>query len=110
MQAAQLTALARWAETYWKAPRIRLEATGMRSQVAALVAAALEPRLFSEIEIHSGMRSLSYLFDQPVTYSEAPELFCLDFYRDFDIDRLAALASPTKIVQRAFLELTPKKN
>jgi hypothetical protein len=110
MEAAQLIALARWAQIYWQAPRVRLEATGMRSQVAALVASALEPQLFSEIEIHSGMRSLSYIFDQPVTYSDAPDLFCLDLYRDFDLDRLEALANPTKIVQRDFLELTPKKN
>ena len=43
------------------------------------------------------MRSLGHLLDTPVAFRAAPELFCLDLYRDFDIDRLAALAEPTKV-------------
>jgi len=27
-------------------------------------------------------------------------LFCLDLYKDFDIDTLAALAEPTKVTQK----------
>jgi len=27
----------------------------------------------------------------------APEVLCLDLYREFDVDRLTALAEPTKI-------------
>jgi len=109
-EAAQLIALARWAKGQWNAPRLRLEGTGMRSQVVSLVASALMPDLFSSVEIHSGMRSLRYLFDNPVTYGDAPDLFCLDLYRDFDVDQLTALAAPTKIIERDYLELTPKAN
>ena len=43
------------------------------------------------------MTSLNYLLDTPVPYRSAPDLFCLDLYKYFDIDRLAALASPVKI-------------
>src|SRR5208282_3426009 len=96
LEAAQLIALARWAKEYWQAPRVRLESTGMRSQVVSLIATALMPDLFSAVEIHRGMRSLRYLFDNPVTYGEAPDLFCLDLYRDFDLDQLTALSAPTK--------------
>jgi hypothetical protein len=44
------------------------------------------------------MKSLSYLIDTPVPFRSAPELFCLDFYLYFDIDTLANLAAPGKIV------------
>jgi len=40
---------------------------------------------------------LSYLLDAPVPYRSAPDLFCLDLYKYFDIDRLAMLAFPVKV-------------
>jgi dienelactone hydrolase len=78
-------------------PKVRLETAGIRSQVVALVAAAMEPELFSEIYSDNAMLSLSYLLDTPVPYRLAPDLFCLDLYKDFDIDRLAVVAAPVKI-------------
>jgi len=110
MEAAQLIALARWAKEYWHAPRLRVESTGLRSQMVSLIASALVPDLFSSVEIHGGMHSLRYLFDNPVTYADAPDVFCLDFYRDFDLDQLKALAAPTRIMERDYLELTAKAN
>jgi len=88
LQVAQLIALAEWL-----APGpVRLEADGIRTQVIALAAAALEPRLFSAVGVRNGMRSLAHLFEAPVEYRSAPELFCLDLYRHFDLDELTALA------------------
>jgi hypothetical protein len=75
-----------------------------------LIASALVPDLFASVEIHGGMHSLRYLFDNPVTYGDAPDLFCLDLYRDFDLDQLKALSGPTKIIERDYLELTAKAN
>jgi hypothetical protein len=43
------------------------------------------------------MTSLSYLLDAPVPYRSAPDLFCLDLYKYFDIDSIVAIAAPTKI-------------
>jgi hypothetical protein len=43
------------------------------------------------------MRSLSYALDRPVRFEQAPELFCLDLYKDFDIDRLEAMTAPAKV-------------
>ena len=77
--------------------KIRLETVGIRSQTLALVAAAIEPDLFSEIYSDNAMGSFSYLLDTPVPYRTAPDLFCLDLYKYFDIDRLAILASPVRI-------------
>jgi hypothetical protein len=51
----------------------------------------------------NAMKSLSYLLDKPVPFRSAPELFCLDLYKDFDVDSLSALASPTEIVETSFV-------
>ena len=109
LQAAQLVRIARWAEQKSGTTKVRLEVSGIRNQAAALVAAALEPGLFSEIKVRDGMRSLSYLLEKPVTYAQAPELFCLDLYREFDIDRLEALAAPVTVQSRQPRELTASK-
>jgi hypothetical protein len=46
---------------------LRLEATDIRSQVVATVAAAFEPGLFRELVIHDGMPSLGFPLDASVT-------------------------------------------
>lgn len=97
IEAAQLLAVGHWlrGRSGTKAPRI--EATGRRSQLAALVAAALEPTLFSEIVVRDGMKTLGELLDKPVEFGDSPDLFCLDLYKETDIDRLTALAAPTVV-------------
>jgi hypothetical protein len=105
MEAAQLVGIAQWAQSHWAPSRLRLESSGIRTQVVSLVAAALEPHLFSEVAIHDGMHSLSYLMQKPVTYEEASDLFCLDLYKDFDLDSLAAAAEPTKVINDSYVEL-----
>jgi len=93
IQAAQIIGIARWLCERSGAGQVRIESTGPRSQIASLVSAALEPALFSRFEIHGGMESLAYLLEAPVTYEAAPDLFCLDLFKEFDIDRLTALAN-----------------
>lgn len=105
MEAAQLIRIAHWATERAGVPSVRLEATGMRTQAVALVAASLAPGLFSEVWVGTGIHSLSYLLDLPVTIEQAPELFCLDLYKDFDIDSLEALAAPAKVHVAHYLEL-----
>jgi dienelactone hydrolase len=109
-QAAQLAQITRWIKERGGASRARLEATGIRSQVAALVAVALEPELFSEVVVHEGMPTLGYLLQAPVTFQEAPELFCLDLYKRFDLDRLAAMAPATKVTLERYVKPPAKKN
>jgi hypothetical protein len=92
MQAAQLIGIARWLVHRTGAKQVRIESTGARSQLTALTAAALEPTQFSGVEIHDGVERLAKVLDAPVTYEAAPDLFCLDLYKEFDIDRLSALA------------------
>jgi dienelactone hydrolase len=106
LEAAQLVGIAQWARQQFQPTRVRVEATGPRSQMRALVAAALEPSLFSEVAAHQGMKSLSYLLEKPVSYEAAPDLFCLDLYRDFDLDRLAVIAKPANVAHQDDLELS----
>ncbi len=99
LEAAQLIALAQWFAKLSKA-RVRLEATGMRSQLTALIASGLAPDVFSAVVIRDGIPTLGYVLDAPVAYRSAPDLFCQDLYKEFDLDRLAALAEPTRVTQK----------
>jgi hypothetical protein len=109
LEVAQLLEITRWLQTRAAATKIRLESTGMRNQVVAIVAAALRPGLFSEVVIRDGIRSLNYLLDTPVEYQMAPDLFCLDLFKEFDLDRLEALILPTKIHHASRLQEKPAR-
>ena len=98
VEAAQLIAVAHWMRERTPGVTLRLESTGRRSQVVALIAASLDPGLFSEVAIREGMASLKYLLEAPVRFQDAPDLFCLDLYREFDVDQLAALGGSTKVL------------
>ena len=102
--AAQLIEVGNWMRNRSNATRLRLETTGLRSQVAALAAAALQPDLFSEIVVNKGAHSLHYILDKPVEYSQAPEIFCLDLLKYFDLDRLAVLAEGTRVSTASTLD------
>jgi len=108
LETAQLIEIAHWMKDRAGVPKMRLEATGISSQVIATVAAALEPDLFSHVVVHSGMRSLGFLLDAPVTFAEAPDLFCLDLYKDFDLDRLANMAVPATVTVERYVAVKPK--
>jgi dienelactone hydrolase len=97
MRAAQLLAISRWMKA--EAPSlssIRIESTGIRSQVAALVAAAAEPGSFSELLVYQGLPSVRAVLDLPIRYENVPEVFCPGLSGEFDLDRLAAIAAPTR--------------
>ena len=97
MQAAQLIRISQWIRERAGAQKVRLESRGIRTQTIGLVAAALQPDLFSELSVHEGMSSLAWVLQKPVTFDEAPELFCLDLYKEFDLDRLATIAAPAQV-------------
>lgn len=106
IEVAQLMGIAGWARQQFRPSRIRIETTGPRSQLQGLVAAALDPAMFSEVASRRGINSLSFLLEKPVPYEAAPDLFCLDLYRDFEIDRLTTLARPTKVVREDDLKIS----
>jgi dienelactone hydrolase len=94
LEAAQLAALAEWLGTNSEG-KVRVHASGIRSQMIALVAAALHPEIFANVEIRDGMTSLQHLLDKPVEYEAAADLFCLDLYKKLDVNDLVALGTPS---------------
>ncbi len=66
-----------------------------------MVAVALQPELFSSFDAQKAIPSMMYAFDHPLTYHDAPELMCLDLYRDFDFNILSAMAAPVKVDLKA---------
>jgi hypothetical protein len=96
IEAAHLIGIANWLKQRGAAS-VRVEASGMRNQVVTMVAAALDPSMFSEVVVRNGIPSLRYLIDKPVPYMEAPDLFCLDLYKVTDLDRLSELSAPTTV-------------
>jgi hypothetical protein len=72
-----------------------------------VTAAALEPSLFSNILVRNGMPSFKYLLEKPVRFQEAPELFCLDLHKLFDLDAIVSVAEPTGIVQQGSNQACP---
>ncbi len=101
MEAAQLAATAAWLTHKAGQPSATIEAIGPRSQLASLIAAAITPSQFSRVVVRKGMPSLAVIFKQPVKFREAPDLFCEDLYKMFDIDSLAALSAPASVQQVA---------
>jgi len=113
IETAQVTGVAQWlsqASTYgssspgsalpdapYAGQKIELLTLGPRSEVVALVAAALEPNRFSSFKVENAIHSLSELFSGKLSYAEIPELVCLDLYKTFDVDQLIDLAAPTAI-------------
>jgi hypothetical protein len=103
-EVAQLIGVSQWLKETTGAHHVRLESTGMRSQVVALAASAVQGGLFQEIAIREGMVSLKYLLDRPVDQKDAPDLFCFDLYKEFDISQLAVLAEPAKVAENYLAE------
>ena len=109
LQAAQLIRIAQWAMQTAHVTQVRIEADGIRSQLDGLIAAAIEPDLFAGVSVRNGMQSLRYALDLPVTFYQAPEIFCLDLYKEFDIEQIVALAGPAKVLQTDFLKIPAKQ-
>ena len=109
LEVAQLLATAKWFQATSGGHKIGLETQGIRSQIVALSAAATAPDLFNSIVSNNAIDSLGFLMDGPILFRSAPELFCLDLYKYFDIDRLEAMAEPTKIEVGRRAKITPAK-
>jgi dienelactone hydrolase len=100
MEAAELLDIVRWVAQRAHTAKLRVETCGMRTQLVALLASATHPELFSDVEIRDGIGSLADVLKKPVEYSAAPDLFCLDLLRETDLDRLAALSAPVRVVNQ----------
>jgi dienelactone hydrolase len=103
LEVAQLLAVTHWLRATTGTPSIQVETNGIRDQVIALIAASIEPNMFSDVTNRNAMKSLAYILDKPVPLRSAPELFCLDLYRDFDIDTFTELSSPAMVYRASLI-------
>jgi len=97
IEVEQLLAVSRWLRTESGRPNIRVQTVGMRSQIVAMIAAALSPDLYGTVVSDDAIESLGSLIDGPLVFRTAPELFCLDLYKYFDVDLFAAMAEPVRV-------------
>lgn len=97
VEVAQLLALTRWMKQHLGANKVRLDVTGMRMQLVALTASAIAPDLYSQVTVHEGIQSLGYLLTAPVHYESSADMFCLDLYKDFDLNEITALGGKTAV-------------
>jgi hypothetical protein len=98
LETAELIEIARLMKNRAHQEKVRLESSGIRSQVVSLLGSAFEPGMFSEVITRDGMRSLDYVLQKPVEYEAAPDLFCLDLLRETNLDRLTALSVPVRVL------------
>lgn len=92
IQASQIAATARWAQTEFGAP-VELIAVGPRSTLVALCAAALERHAISKIETRDSFGSLKDILTTNLSVDKAPELFCFGLLESFDIPLLRQLSA-----------------
>jgi len=105
IEVAEVVELAKWLCARSGHQTIRIESRGIRTQTVALLAVALEPALFSDFVARQGMTSFGYLLNLPVRSDDAGELFCLDLYKEFDVDELEAMSGGVRVIRRDSLEV-----
>ncbi len=97
-QVAQTIALARWAKKLAGAPKVRLVTGGFPQGFMALMAAAMEPGLFSDIRAEVGYYlSLVGLYERETEYIHHQAMFVPDLLTVADIPQLEALAEGVTI-------------
>jgi hypothetical protein len=97
IQASQVAAVARWAAARHPDNPVTVVASGPRSSVFALVAAALEPQAVAGAELHGALGSLKEVIEQNWAVSEKPELFCFGLLETQDLKQLTALVAPRPV-------------
>ena len=90
-QVAQVLACARFAAADLPAGRLELVGDGQITAVVALLAAALEPELFSKITAYGTVASLVHLIEGAERYESYQSLFCFGLLEVADIPQMAAL-------------------
>jgi dienelactone hydrolase len=99
LQAAQLVSVARWSRERHGAP-VDVLATGPRTSLVALAAAALEEKAIAGVEVEGSRASLHEVIRENRTVDQMPEVFCFGLLEVADVKQLAALVAPRPVVLR----------
>jgi dienelactone hydrolase len=96
VQGSQLAAVGRWSAEEHMGP-VTVVAVGPRVSVAALVAAALDPKAIAGLELHGARGSLKEIIEQNRSVDQMPEMFCFGLLEATDVKHLAALVAPRPV-------------
>jgi len=99
VQTAQILALSRWVRQATGVSRLNLVSVGLRTYIASLVAAALEPQIYNKLTTSSPVASLAELIEIPCRYNDDLPLFCVGLLEVADIRELKALLPHVALVQ-----------
>jgi hypothetical protein len=92
IEAAQVTAVSRWALEQFKSSAA-VQTIGPRSSLVALVAKALEPKHVGELKPGQHIEDLHGILRNNWTVSDKPEMFCFGLLEHFNVPQLQALAA-----------------
>jgi hypothetical protein len=101
VQACQVAAVARWAETKFRNGPLVVVALGPRTSLISLVAAGVEENAIGGLELHGAWVSLKDMIKADWTMAQAPEAFCPGLLEQFDVPKLEGLVKPRPLVRRA---------
>ena len=104
MEAAQLIRITRWASQGPVFPRSGSKPKESAARALRLWQPPWNRSCSPRSSYRNGMHSLSYLLDAPVKFEQAPELFCLDLFKYFDIDSLEAMPAPAEVRTTHYVE------
>ncbi len=100
LQASQIAGIARWAHTQNANQPVSIQAVGPRSSLFTLIAAALEEKAITSVELSSPLKSLHDVINQNWSVDKYPELFCFGLLDSFDLPQLEALVKPRVVVKK----------
>jgi hypothetical protein len=102
VQADQLQAVTRWANTQFGEPLQRQIVIGPRIALAALIAAATDDdeERPQQLELHGSLGSLREIIENNWSVDQYPELFCFGLLQHCDIDDLIELAGPCEVARK----------
>jgi hypothetical protein len=102
VQADQLQAVTRWANSEFGKPVKQIVAVGPRVALAALLAAATaaDKERSQQLVLHDSIASLREVIEKNWSVEEYPEMFCFGLLQHCDIDDLVGLAKPCEVVRK----------
>ncbi|HEY3392184.1 MAG TPA: hypothetical protein VGK58_05730 [Lacipirellulaceae bacterium] len=102
VQADQLQAVARWANSQFGEPVKQHVASGPRVALAALLAAATasDKERPQQLVLHGSLGSLREIIENNWSVEEYPEMFCFGLLQHCDVDDLLELAKPCDVVRK----------
>jgi hypothetical protein len=99
VQAGEVAAIARWAESKFQNGPVVVASHGPRTGLIALIAGSLEESAIGGIESHGAWTSLKQLISEDLSVEIAPEAFCPDLLERFDVPQLEGLILPRPVIR-----------